>query len=102
MDDFIFERVVEIFKLLRSALKNNRSIIEGENAVGDKIHIRNIMADQDRSKTEFSLILGNHTQDCIFPNRILAGSGFVEEDNLRIGYQGPRQGRPFLHTPRQF
>ena len=60
------------------------------------------MADQDRSKTKFSLIFGNHTQDCVFPNRILAGSGFVKEDNFWIGYQGPRQGRPFLHPPGEF
>ena len=57
------------------------------------------MADQDRGKTEFSLILGNHAQDGVFPDRVLAGSGFVKEDDLRIGYQGPRQGHPFLHPP---
>ena len=33
-------------------------------------NIRNLVADQNRSKTEFFVILGNHAQDCIFANRI--------------------------------
>ena len=60
------------------------------------------MADQNRRKPEFPLVLGNHAQDGIFPDRVLAGSGFIEEDDSRIRDQSPCQGCPLLHAAGEF
>ncbi|OPY15201.1 MAG: hypothetical protein A4E74_02239 [Syntrophus sp. PtaB.Bin075] len=98
-DDFILERVLEIFKLLHSPLKNDGSIIKSENPVGNKIYIRNFMTHQNRCKSEFSLVLGNHAQNRVFPDGILTGSRFIEQDDLRIDDERPRQGHSFLHAP---
>ena len=51
------------------------------------------MADHYGGKIKFSLILSNHAQNRIFPDRILAGSRFVKKNNLRIGDQSARQRR---------
>jgi len=87
------------FEFLRRALKNDRSIIEGENPVRNEKNIRDLVADKDRSKTELFMILGNHAQDRIFADRVQPRGGFVKKDDLRIGDQGPRQCHSLLHTP---
>src|SRR5450759_223178 len=98
MNNFIIKGMIKFFQFLRRALKNYLLIIEGKNAIGNKIHIRNFMADENCSEAEFSVVLGNHTQDSIFPDRILAGSRFIKKNDTGIGNQSASQGHALLHA----
>ena len=101
-DDLFLERVVEILQLLGGTLEDNGFLVEGQNPVRDEIDIRYFMADHDRGESELPLILGDHPQDRVFPDRILSGCGFIEQDDSRIGHQSPRQRDPLLHASRDF
>ena len=57
------------------------------------------MADQNGCKSECPLIFGNHPEDRILPDGILAGGRLVKENNLRIGNQCPAECHAFLHPP---
>ena len=59
------------------------------------------MADQHGRKSQLVLVLGNHAQDGVAADGVLSGGGLVEQDDFRIGHQGPGQGHPFLHAPGQ-
>ena len=59
------------------------------------------MADQYRCKAKLLLVFGDHVVHTVFPNRVQAGSGFIEQHHFRIGNQRPGQGDPFLHATRQ-
>ena len=60
------------------------------------------MTHHDRRKIEFSLVLGNHAQNRVFPYGVLAGRGFVKQNDARIGDQRARQRHPFLHASGEF
>jgi hypothetical protein len=100
-DHLVLERMVEFLEFFRSALENDLPFVKGQNAIRYEIDIRNLVADQDRRETEFPLVLGDHAEDCVLPDGILAGGRFIEQDDARIGHQRPRQGDTLLHPPRK-
>ena len=90
--------MLKFFKLFGRSLKDNLSVIKGQDAIGDKKDIGDVVADQNGGKSELLFVFDDHTQDGIAPDRILAGGQLVEEHNFRINNQSTGQGRALLHA----
>ena len=60
------------------------------------------MADEDGGKSELFAVMGNHAQNNVFPDWVLAGRRLVKKHYGRVRYKCAGQSYSLLHPAREF
>ena len=79
-------------------MKGDLPFPQKEYPVRDEEDIGDVMTDENSGKSELFSVMGDHAQDDVFPDRVLAGRRLVKEHDGRVCYKCPGQGHTFLHA----
>ena len=90
------------FKDLLRVIEGNELALEHDGgAVSDAVHHIQVVGDQDVGQAQLGLQLAQQGQDFFGHQGVQGGRGFVQDDQLGLGRQGPGDAHALFLTARQ-
>src|SRR6266436_2639095 len=88
-----------VFHLIFGSDREERSVVQHGNAIGDAEGTRQLMCYDDHGHLKSFLKKENQFIQFCRNNRVKSSGGFVEYKNFRVESKGTRHCSPLLHTP---
>lgn len=85
-------------KLGGGAFKAHATFVKQRHTIARNKRLGNVMSDNDCCKAKLPLILRNHSEDGISPQRVQTGRRFIEQHQFRAGNNRTRQSQALLHS----
>src|SRR4029453_14113205 len=78
----------------------HHAVVEHRDAIRDLEDLRDLVTHHDRGEAELAVQLHDQVMDGVDQDRVQAGGRLVEEDDLGLGDQRPRDRHPLAHPAR--
>jgi hypothetical protein len=101
MDELVDVGVAALVDLVGLALPDDPALVDHGDVVGDLAGRRHVVGDRDGGGAEPLDAVDDEIVDDVGHDRVEAGRGLVEEDDLGVGGDGAGEADALLHAARQ-
>src|SRR5206468_10857239 len=97
-DEALHDGVRRVLDGSRVPCFHDDTFVEHGHAVGDLEDLGDLVADHDRGEPELAVEVLDEAVNGVHEDGVEPGGGLVEEDDLRLRHEGPRDGHALAHA----